>query len=77
MNEDERGRVSELERTGQIKPFPSGPVIETFDPLRVAEALEQQATRAKLMFDYPKVDLRMDADDAIALAAFLRQQRSH
>jgi hypothetical protein len=29
------------------------------------------------MFDYPKVDLRMDADDAIALAAFLRQQRSH
>lgn len=77
ITDDERARVEDLLATKQIRRFPDGPRLEGFDPLRLAEALEQQATRAKIVFDVPKVDLRMDADDAICLAAFLRQQRSH
>lgn len=53
--------------------FPDGPLLDDFDPFRLAEALEQQAIRAKIVFGDPKVDLRMDAEDAIKLAAWLRQ----
>jgi CheY-like chemotaxis protein len=62
-----------LARGEQFPDFPDGPVIEQFDPLALAEALEQQATRAKIVFDVPKVDMRMGADDALALARWLRQ----
>jgi hypothetical protein len=77
MNDNERQRIGELASSGLLRKCPDGPVLDRFEPLLVAEALEQQALRAKLMFDHPKVDLRMDADDALLLAAFLRQQRSH
>jgi hypothetical protein len=58
---------------GGLGAFPDGPLVEVFDPIVIAEALEQQATRAMLVFEDPKVDLRMDAEDAIKLAAWLRQ----
>ena len=73
ITDDERDRVSELLACGEVRRFPAGPVLEAFDPIRLAEALEQQAYRAKVAYDVPKVDLRMDADDALRLAAWLRQ----
>lgn len=57
----------------QFGDFPDGPLLEVFDPLQLAEALEQQAVRAIAIFEVPKVDLRMDAGDALKLAAWLRQ----
>jgi hypothetical protein len=53
--------------------YPDGPLLDRFDPLTLAEALEREATRALIAFDTPKVDLRMDAQDALDLAAWLRQ----
>jgi CheY-like chemotaxis protein len=73
MTEEERERVARLVRTNQIGPMPDGPMIEHFDPSLLAEAIEQQAARALLLFDVPKVDLHMDAADALRLARWLRQ----
>lgn len=73
ITEDERGRVGDLLADGAVRRFPSGPLLDSFNPTRLAEALEREATRAKIAFDVPKVDLRMDADDALKLAAWLRQ----
>lgn len=72
--EAQRIEVEKLLRTKTIiADFPTGPLLDSFDPIRLAEALEQQATRAMLAFDVPKVDMRMDAEDALQLAAWLRQ----
>ena len=68
----ERDRVSNLARLDKIGEFPDGPTLSIFDPLALAELLEQQATRAKLLYDVPKVDLRMDASDALKLVQVLR-----
>jgi hypothetical protein len=73
ITDAERRRVERLIESKQIGPMPEGPLLERFDPIALADALEQQATRALLVFDVPKVDLRMDAADALALAAWLRQ----
>lgn len=71
LTDKERTRVVEAFKKG-LPDFPDGPIIETFDMRALADALEQQATRAKILYDFPKVDLRMDADDAIKLARLLR-----
>jgi len=70
--------VTEREKSKVIKAMrdnnqaPRGPFIENFDARALADALESEATRARLLFDNPKVDLRMDADDAVLLARLLR-----
>jgi CheY-like chemotaxis protein len=69
----ERARVEHLLEAKQIGLMPEGPRLERFNPLELAEALEQQATRARLLYDVPKIDMRMDVEDALALAAWLRQ----
>jgi CheY-like chemotaxis protein len=73
MTAEERARVEVLVAGHRIGPMPEGPRIESFDPLQLAEAIEREATRAMIAFDVPKVDLRMDATDALALAKWLRQ----
>lgn len=71
ITDRERDRVRVLFSKG-LPDLPDGPFIEQFDPLALADALESQAVQAKLRYDAPKVDLRMDADDAIKLARLLR-----
>lgn len=73
LTERERERVADLVQRRQIGPLPDGPMLQAFDPWALADALEQQAQRATLLYDVPKVDVRMDAADALALARCLRQ----
>jgi len=70
VTERERAKVIRAMRDGVQAP--RGPFIEDFDARALADALESEATRSKLLFDNPKVDLRMDADDAVLLARLLR-----
>lgn len=72
LTQRERDRIGDLVRTGKVNPMPDGPVVEDFDPFRIAEAIEQQAARASLLFDVPFVDLRMDVQNALKLAQFLK-----
>jgi len=72
VTDRERERLVRAMREG-LPPIPDGPFIETFDMAALADALEQEATRATLLYDIPKVDLRMDAADAIQLARLLRE----
>lgn len=73
ITDEERARVDYLLSSGKVLPMPPGARLDAFDPVQLAEALESQATRAKFAFDVPMVDLRMSADDALALAGWLRQ----
>ena len=73
ITDRERARVVRLIQSKQADDLPEGPFLTGFDPLAVAEGLEVEAHRAMLLFDVPKVDLRMDAGDALSLAAWLRQ----
>jgi len=75
----ERGRIAqaaiEAAKTGKVAP--NGPVIERFDPIHLAAALEQEAERALLLglvAGTPgKVEAFFDPRDAILLAQFLRR----
>ena len=54
VTERERAKVIRAMRDGVQAP--RGPFIEDFDARALADALESEATRSKLLFDNPKVD---------------------
>lgn len=79
MNDLQRQRIAEAAASRKL--IPVGPVLERFDPLPLAVALEEQAERASLfgrLEGLPgKVDISLDPRDAMLLAAFLRQHGGH
>jgi hypothetical protein len=72
LSDREKLRLGILVKGGKLGDVPTGPFLEHFDPFEIAIALEQEATRAELIYDNPKVDLRMDASDARELARILK-----
>lgn len=74
MNDAQRNRIAEAAKSGRLAP--TGPMLERFDPLPLAAALEQEAERAllygKLEGTPGKVDVHLDPRDAFLLAQFLR-----
>lgn len=52
-------------------PVPDGPILQKFDPLELAAAIEQEVSRAAI-HPNPRVSMHMGIADALALAAFLR-----
>ena len=54
------------------RPAPDGPVIEQFNCLALADAIEQECARAAIV-GWPKVSLHMDIEDARLLAGALRR----
>ena len=79
INDLQRQRIAEAATARRIAP--TGPVLERFDPMRLAAALEQEAERAllygRLEGTPGKVDLSLDPRDAFLLATFLRQHGGH
>lgn len=79
INDLQRQRIAEAATARRIAP--TGPVLERFEPVRLAAALEQEAERAllygKLEGTPGKVDLSLDPRDAFLLAQFLRQHGGH
>lgn len=53
------------------KPVPDGPIISTFSPEAIAQALEQEVMRARALPN-PKISMHMGVEDALLLAKFLR-----
>lgn len=51
---------------------PDGPVIERFDPKRLAAALELELARSRAR-GWPRITIHMDLDDAAKLAHALRR----
>lgn len=55
-------------------PLLDGPMLEQFDALRMADALEQEAARSVEMWGpKAKVSIHLDPADAVRLAAALRR----
>lgn len=61
-----------LRSGGVLLPAPDGPLLDTFSALELAQAIEQEVNRAA-MTGLPKLSLKMDLQDAMAMAAFLRR----
>jgi len=78
VTDRERARIAKAAMERRVAP--TGPVIERFQPLPLAAALEQEAERAllygKLEGTPGKVDVYLDPRDALALARFLRKHGS-
>jgi len=79
MNDTQQKRIAEAAATRRLAP--TGPVLERFEPIPLAMALEQEAERATLygrLEGAPgKVDVSLDPRDAFLLAQFLRQHGGH
>lgn len=75
MNDTQRRKIAEA--AIQRRLAPDGPIIERFDPMAVAAALEQEAERAvlygRLEGAAGRVEVHLDPRDAFELAAFLRR----
>lgn len=59
---------------GILRDTPEGPVIDTFEPYRLAYAIEQEIERCKKN-GWPTITMHMDVIDAALLARFLRLER--
>lgn len=55
------------------KPAPDGPRLEKFHPLKLADALELEIERSKLLLN-ARIDVSMTIDDARRLMQFLRKR---
>jgi len=79
INDIQRQRIAEAAIARRVAP--NGPVLERFEPVELAAALEQEAERATLygrLEGTPgKVDISLDPRDALTLATFLRQHGGH
>lgn len=75
VTDRERIRIAEAARDGRIAP--TGPIVQTFNPLELAAALEGEAERALLLEratgSPSRVDMHMDPRDALLLAEVLRR----
>lgn len=58
--------------SGLIPEAPTGPLLDTFNALELAQAIESEINRAPGS-DYRKIRLDMHFTDAQALASFLRR----
>lgn len=79
MNDVQRKRIAEAAVSRKLAP--DGPMLERFDALAMAVAIEQEAERATLYGRIEgttgKVEIHMDPRDAFELAAFLRRHGGH
>ena len=79
INDIQRQRIAEAATARRVAPI--GPVLDRFEPVQLAAALEQEAERAllygRLEGTPGKIDLSLDPRDAIMLATFLRQHGGH
>jgi len=72
LTDRDRSRIIDSTKRGALPLVPDGPFLATFDARAVAAALIQEAERARVVFgSSAKVDLRMDAADAVTLAHLL------
>lgn len=62
-------------RRGVLVDTPDGPVIDVFEPTRLAQALEDELARC-VAHGWVQITLRMDVSDAVLLARFLRAART-
>ena len=60
-----------MAKYGCLGGAPDGPMIEHFDPIALAQGLEQEVQRAALV-GWQKITLHMDVADALKLARKLR-----
>lgn len=69
-----KDRLQELliKTGGVLQEAPTGPVLERFDPLRLAQGIEHELARLQGL-PFRKIRLDMNDRDAAALAAFLRR----
>ena len=61
-----------IAKYGCLPTAPSGPLVDHFDALAVAQAIEREAERSSLV-GWTKITLHMDLHDALKLAATLRK----
>jgi hypothetical protein len=54
---------------------PDGPVIPCFDPRALAEAIEQEVARSRIL-GWGKISLHFDVEDAAEFARWLKKRRT-
>jgi hypothetical protein len=59
---------------GTLLAAPDGPIVHRFDPVLLAQAIDQELARCAVM-GWPKISLHMDVRDAMLLARLLRAHR--
>lgn len=69
-HDDEKSDVLAAHRAG-LPTYPDGPILEQFDPVALAQLIDQECLRTSHL-PRQKIDLRMDPEDALKLARFLR-----
>lgn len=62
-------------RRGLLAGTPDGPVIDVFEPPRLAQAIEDELARCTVR-GWDHMTLHMDVSDALLLARFLRAART-
>jgi hypothetical protein len=60
-----------MERYGCLPAAADGPIVDEFDPIKLAQAIEQESRRA-IEYGWPKITVHMDLPDAMKLAKHLR-----
>ena len=74
MNQQGGARAVEklMQQFGCLPSAPDGPIVSTFDPVVLANAVEQEVRRSK-EYGWSKVTLHMDLPDAELLVRALRR----
>jgi hypothetical protein len=75
MSEIEKIKVARALKKydGVLPDAPTGPIIEKFDPVRLAEGIEQEIARCRI-YGWQKITMHMDIIDAAKLAHVLRRK---
>jgi hypothetical protein len=70
LTDNDRLRAAKAAKDGT--PAPDGPIINSFNSLQLAQAIEHEANRCAVS-GFTKISLHMDVADAVKLASALRK----
>lgn len=74
LTQREEARVIKAVQDG--KQIPDGEFITNYNLIELADALEREVNRARLLYDNPKIDLHMGVEDALLLCRLFRHVAS-